>query len=144
MLLPQKRSTGSGHPVQSFAMTDPSASELFRDSWEGAEAFFPTMASRSGYDWLLPMGTLVEELRSRGYDSTFRFGHSLWFMVLSRSLKRGLRTGQPYVEIRPLAEGGLSIRYELAGKRGVLKSNTVSLSPQLEHLLHLLAAEETN
>jgi len=74
----------------------------------------------------------------------FRFGHSLWFMVLSRSLKHGLRSGQPYVEIRPLAEGGLSIRYELAGKRGVLKSKTVSLTPHLENLLEQLAAEQVN
>jgi hypothetical protein len=125
-------------------MTDPSSCDVFRDSWEGAEAFFPTMASRSGYDWLLPMGKLVKELRRRGFDRMFRFGHSLWFLVLSRSLKHGLRTGQPYVEIRPLAEGGLSIRYELAGKRGVLKSKTVTLTPHLENLLQLLAAEEVN
>jgi len=125
-------------------MTDLSNNDVFRDSWEGAEAFFPTMASRSGYDWLFPMGALVEELRHRGFDRMFRFGHSLWFMVLSRSLKHGLRSGQPYVEIRPLAEGGLSIRYELAGKRGVLKSKTVSLTPHLENLLEQLAAEQVN
>jgi hypothetical protein len=125
-------------------MSDQDTSELFLASWEGAEAFFPTMASRSGYDWLLPMGDLVEELRRRGFDQKFRFGHSLWFLVLSRSRKHGLRTGQPFVEIRPLAEGGLSARYELAGKRGVLKSKSATLTPQLESLLQLLAAEEVN
>ena len=36
----------------------------------------------------------------------------------------------------------LSVRYELAGKRGVLQCRTVTLTPQLENLLQLLAAEE--
>jgi hypothetical protein len=123
-------------------MTTPSASELFQDSWEGAEEYYPALSHRPGYEFLHPMGAFVEELRRRGFDQKFRLGHALWSLVLSRSLAKRLSPEKPYVEIRPLPEGGLAIHYQLAGKRGVLRSEAITLSPQLVRLLGLLASEQ--
>ena len=121
-------------------MIDSTVEAEFKKSWERAEEFYT--------GWLTPMSGLVKELRSRGYDRLFRHGHTAYLLVLSRSLKHGLRGDQPSIMFFPQGDGTLHVHCELRGPRGLVPRTftlpSVALTPELDRLLGRLAQEQVD
>jgi hypothetical protein len=116
---------------------------LFWQTWQGAEAYYTRWAQRPGHAFLGSMVPLVEQLRHLGLDHTTRLGHALYFLVLSRSLKHGLRPDQPFVQFWTFPNS-LRITYQLAGRTGEMQSDSYTLGPELEELLRLLVMEDVD
>jgi hypothetical protein len=126
-------------------MTDPAVESVFRASWDRAEEFYLDMAGDKRLGWLSPMAGFVRELRGRGYDRLFRHGHAAYILVLSRSLKHGLRSNQPYVQFLPRTDGSLFIECQLRGAQRIVRQSftvaSIAVTHELDQLIQRLAKE---
>ena len=117
----------------------------FTDSWDWIEQFYGDELKHGGL-WAKSMPDLINELRLRGYDKVFRAGQSLYFFVLSRSQKWGLRDEQARLRIDVHREGGMTIGYYslLELEEFEVNFDRVELTPEFEQLLSKLLAHPIN
>lgn len=67
----------------------------FLESWDEIEEFY---LRNDGWPGQRNAALFVEAARRAGYDRTLRAGQSLYTLMLSRSRRHGLRTGQPHLQ----------------------------------------------
>jgi hypothetical protein len=108
----------------------------FLVSWDWIERFyiennFPV--SRAALD-------LIAQLRAAGYDRTLRAGQSLWYLIVSRSRRHGLRHEQPSIAFG--FEGGRLDVKVFIGKPEEHHFESIALTPELDTLLKRLVAND--
>jgi len=91
-----------------FSVLEPLNPELeqeFIASWERIEKFFARTELIEGRPFLIPMGKFIRSLREHGYDTRLRAGQSIYYLVLSRSQKHGLRSDQATLSFMMMPDG---------------------------------------
>lgn len=72
----------------------------FTDSWSDTEIFYDDLiANYPGFERLKPIRQFITTLKQNGEDKFFRLGTSIHILVISRSVKHGLRLDQKYIKI---------------------------------------------
>ena len=114
--------------------------QIFLTSWDEVAPFF---TSSRAFPWVKPVGVLVGELRSRGYDRLFRAGTATWFFVMSRSKVHGLRPGQHSLSIRSMPHHQkVWFVYEDSGTLDEsVELDRPEMTPDVERLLARLASQ---
>jgi hypothetical protein len=121
----------------------------FSQSWDDFE---------KTYNWYLDIGIfgnenyyediikMISKMRQKGFDRTLRAGHSMFRLMLSRSLYHGLHQDQAFL-IFDFSNGSISIfsSRDANSNQGIILNNPkIELTPQIEKLLKELEAEEIN
>ncbi|MDP9077864.1 MAG: hypothetical protein M3O71_10605 [Bacteroidota bacterium] len=79
--------------------------EQFANSWIETENFFDRLIENyPGFDRLKPIRKFIEELRQNDGHLYFRIGSSMHDLLISRSVKHGMRTDQKYIKIETYDE----------------------------------------
>ncbi len=121
----------------------------FRASWNEVEASYPLILSRREHEPGHLLADLViafiREMRQAGYDAKLRAGISLWWLLLSRSRRHGLRYFQPYLHFH--FGRGVTVFFYRYGESQYVPRPEVTLpeiefTPEVDRLLQQLAAHE--
>lgn len=112
----------------------------FLVSWDNIERFYAGLLDQPRFPQTRRILDLVASLRRAGYDRRLRAGQSLFWLILSRSRRHGLREGQPHV-VFDFREDGMALHCRIDGTERVSLPR-IEFSPQLEAVLTRLAAEE--
>lgn len=72
--------------------------EDLENEWNRIEKMFTELVEQLNVDLPIILKT-IRELRAKGYDMHLRPGSSLYKLILSRSIKYGLRGDQPSIAI---------------------------------------------
>lgn len=74
--------------------------KAFEASWDKTLGFYESlMRSYPNFGFLKPVTAFITDLKSRGENSHFRLGTSVYSLIISRSAGHGLREGQKYIRI---------------------------------------------
>ena len=74
----------------------------FQDSWEETQRTFD-LFDNGGFERLKPVKKFIAYLKEKGEDNHFRIGTSLYRLIFSRSVERGLRDDQKRIIIDTIA-----------------------------------------
>lgn len=122
-------------------MTDDNADleeiqEYFKQRWLRTEKFYtPTF---SDDQWKIPIVTLLQDLRERGYYKQLHAGQSLYDLILSRSKVHNLRGGKPNIRFIFSQDGKMKVTYNNIDEKIVFEEDKVEITPQLEEVLNKL------
>lgn len=112
----------------------------FVESWNSMISFFEFIFKNKAFQ--TEILNLIEEMRVKGFDEKLRAGQSMTYLILSRSRRHGLRTGQKSIIFNfEVFDDKMQITSNLDKKD--LLSN-IEYSSDLEELLNELVKEEIN
>ena len=74
----------------------------FQNSWEETQRTFD-LFDNCEFERLIPVKEFIAYLKEKGYGHHFRIGTSLYRLIFSRSVERGLRDDQKRIEIDTIA-----------------------------------------
>ena len=87
----------------------------FLASWGGVEAYYSQESRAKRSASLLK---LVAEMRSRGFDKSFRAGQQMTNLIVSRAKENGLRPEQPNINFSG-SELGVDVEINIDGRHRV-------------------------
>ena len=141
--------------IASWNMTDKIYADFFMDTPEffqrnqldpsELEALEGFVQLKSNRKRLKPILGLIAEMRQRGFDRQLRAGHAMDRLILSRSLKHGLRADQAALGIDIGMESGMTVMYWHKPDSSLeIMLDRVELTPEVEQLLVKLLVQPIN
>ena len=113
----------------------------FSTSWDYIEQFYKGLITTKSWESLTPILGLIAEMRKRGYERQVRAGQSMWWFLLSRSRKHGLRRGQHSIKINVIEGKGMGITYfQPPNPKIEVIQTEIEITPEVEALLKRLLA----
>jgi hypothetical protein len=106
-------------------------------SWNSIEWFYKKMIERPFSPKVLEM---IAQMRKEGYNSTLRAGQSLYWLVVSRSRRHGLREDQPRITFR-FTDDAMDVHANL-DEETELSFPRIEFTPEVDALLKQLEARE--
>ena len=105
----------------------------FLASWGGVEAYYSQESRAKRSASLLK---LVAEMRSRGFDKSFRAGQQMTNFIVSRAKENGLRPEQPNINFS-VSESGVDVEINIDGRHRVFLPEG-EFTPEIEQWLRRL------
>jgi hypothetical protein len=105
----------------------------FISSWKSIDRFY-----REDFPELEQVPAFVDQLRAAGFEKSLRAGQSMTTLIVSRSRRHGMRSGQPYIAFR-FGRSGMTVIAHL-GNSEKLSVDRVELSDRIHWLLKRLEA----
>lgn len=68
-------------------------------SWQYLTVFYERLLASQGWDHVMPLVRLVEQLKQREYAKYFRAGQSLWHLMISTASQHGLSEDDLYIYV---------------------------------------------
>jgi hypothetical protein len=115
-------------------------------SWCHVESFYKDVQ----HPFALRVLNFISQLRAAGYERTLRAGTSLFSLLVSRSRRHGLESGQPYIAFSfggarftssAVAPGAMEVAVYFDGRERKVAFSNVELNGDLNALLKQLEAK---
>lgn len=94
----------------------------FIQSWDSIQKFYSEYFSDESKTLEKDVLRLIKEMRDVKLDEKLRAGQSLWFFILSRSRRHGLKENSPYIQITFRGDNQMTIKSHFNGKETSLDS----------------------
>ena len=112
----------------------------FIESWNSIEEFYSNYFSDEWKTREDDALRLIHEMRNKRLDEKLRTGQSLWFFILSRARRHGLKENAPYLQINFLGHNRMIIESCFNDEKNTLESE-VKYEGVLEELIKKLLKE---
>ena len=91
----------------------------FEESWSETEGFYRDLLENyEGFSFVKPILQLIEKMKDSGDSQNFRIGTSMHTLVISRSVKHGLRNDQKEIRIERINDLQDGFEYAVVMRQG--------------------------
>ncbi len=108
-------------------------------SWDSIEQYYQRFARLIPAVDILKM---ISQMREVGYDKTLRAGQSVFTLILSRSLRHGLRPNQPRLAFEFHENGMKAVYSDGINAEEELSCSSIEYTPQIDLLMKRLEAKD--